>query len=89
MKACSRSEASPSVDLLLLVLSSVSAELNEDLLGVLEVLPGSLGAHIDAAVGVAGPAVLARVEEVVGVAIVRVLQAIPALAVQEVLRLQS
>lgn len=84
-----QSETSPSVDLSSRVLGCVSADLDKDLFGVLEILPGALGSDIDTAVGVAGPAVLAGIEEVVGVRVVRVLQTVPALAVEEVLGLEG
>ena len=64
-------------------------ELDQNLLGVFEVLPGSLGANIDTAGGIASPAVLARVEEVVRIHIGSLLTAVETLAVEPVLRLQS
>ena len=67
---------------------SIPSELGENLFGLPEVLPGSLGADIDAAVGVTRPAVLARVEEVVRVHIRHLLIPVVALAVEPVLRLQ-
>ena len=71
------------------VLCGVSSELGKDSLWGLEVLPGSLGANIDATVGVARPAVLPGVPEVIWIGIGCLLKAVVALAVEPVLGLQS
>ena len=89
MFACVFSEASPSVGGSLGVHFSVPGELGEHLFGLPEVFPGAFGAHVDAAVGVARPAVLARIEEVVRVHVRHLLVTVVALAVQPVLRLQG
>jgi len=63
-------------------------EFLEVLLGVLEVQPRSLGANIDAARRVAGPAVELLVPKVVGVSVGVVLDAVVALAVEPVSTLE-
>ena len=63
------------------VLSSITSEFNENLLGGLKVLPGALGSDIDSAVGIAGPAVLASIEEIVGVHVGSLLMSVVALAI--------
>ena len=82
------SEASPSIGLCFGVDSCISLELDKNLFGLPEILPGSLGADIDTTVGISGPAVLARIEEVVGVSIGHQLIPVETLAVKPVLRLQ-
>ena len=72
----------------MLVLVSVAGKLGQYSLGGLEVLPGALGTDVDAAVGVAGPAVVPRIEVVVRIHIRCLLVSIVATAVQPVLRLQ-
>ena len=71
------------------ILSCVTAELNQDLLGCLEVLPGALRSDINSAVGVTGPAILAGIEEIIGVHVGCLLVAVVALSVEPVLRLQG
>ena len=83
------SESTPTIGLKVNVLSSVSCELGKDSLGGLEVFPRSLGSDIDSTVGVARPAVLSSVPEVIWVGIGCLLKAIIALAVEPVLGLQS
>ena len=83
------SEAFPAVGLDVLVLCGVAGELGEHGLGALEVLPGAFGPHVEAAEGVRGPAVEARVEEVVRVRVVYLLDPVQTLPVQPVLRLQA
>ncbi len=73
----------------MLVLGRVSLELEEVLFGVLEVFPWTLGSNVDSAQRIAGPAVLAGVEEIVGVRIADLLRTVEALAIEPVLRLQS
>ena len=82
------SEASPSIGLCLGVDSCISLELDKNLFGLPEILPGSLGADVDTTVGISGPAVLARIEEVIGVSIGHLLIPVETLAVKPVLRLQ-
>ena len=83
------SETSPSIGLSLRVNCGISGELGEHLFGLLEVFPGALGADVDTACGVAGPAIVHRVEVVVGVHVRNLLITVVALAVQPVLRLKS
>ena len=64
-------------------------ELEEYLLGFLEVLPWALRSDIDPAVGVAGPAVLARIEKVIWVHVSDLLASVLSLAVEPVLGLQD
>ena len=69
--------------------SSVSSKLSEHLFGLLEVLPRSLGADIDAALGVAGPAIVHRIEVIVGVHVRNLLNTVVALAIEPVLWLNG
>ena len=71
------------------VLSSVASELYKNLLGCLEVFPWALGSNIYTAVGIAGPAVLSGIEEIVRVHVGSLLMPIVALTVEPVLRLQG
>ena len=83
------SETSPSIGLFMNILCRVALELYEHLLWSLEVFPGPLGSDIDPAVGIASPAVLAGVEEVVGVCVGQLLHTVVPTTVQPVLRLQG
>ncbi len=71
------------------VLSGVALELNKNLFGGFKVFPWALGSDIHPAVGITSPAILARVEEIVGVSVCRLLMSVVALAVEPVLRLQG
>eukprot|EP00353_Schmidingerella_taraikaensis_P009113 CAMPEP_0185568390 /NCGR_PEP_ID=MMETSP0434-20130131/1369_1 /TAXON_ID=626734 ORGANISM="Favella taraikaensis, Strain Fe Narragansett Bay" /NCGR_SAMPLE_ID=MMETSP0434 /ASSEMBLY_ACC=CAM_ASM_000379 /LENGTH=139 /DNA_ID=CAMNT_0028182901 /DNA_START=83 /DNA_END=502 /DNA_ORIENTATION=+ len=82
------SEALVAVLLLVGALGSVSIQLGQVLLRVLEVEPGALGSDFEAAVGVRSPAVVALVEEVVRVSVVDSLHAVVARAVEPALALE-
>ena len=71
------------------VFGRISLQLEKRLGGVFEVEPGSLGAHVDAAVGIWSPALLVAVPEVVGVLVVRVLVGVEARAVEVDLGLEG
>ena len=73
----------------MLILSSFSAELENDLFRMLEILPGSLRANVDTAERVAGPAVLVRIEEVVRVHVSSLLQTVVAFTIEPVLGLET
>ena len=83
------SEAFPAVGLEVLVLCGVAGELGQHCLGALEVLPGALGTHVQAAEGVRGPAVEPRVEEVVRVRVAYLLVPVQTLPIQHSLRLHA
>ena len=83
------SEPSPAIGLCVHVLVGVAGKLGKHRLWRLEVLPGPLGTDIDSAVGVAGPAVVPRIEVVVRIHIRCHLMSIVATTVQPVLRLQG
>ncbi len=68
---------------------SISSELSKNLFGLLEILPGAFGTDIDSAIGIAGPAILACIEEIVGVHVCYLLVTILSLAVEPVLGLQG
>ena len=68
---------------------SISCELSKNLFGLLEILPGAFGTDIDSAIGIARPAILACIEEIVGVHVCYLLVTILSLAVEPVLRLHS
>ena len=70
------------------IVGRVAGELDEYLLGCLEILPRALGSDVDAAVGVARPAVVPRIEKVVWVHVCRLLMPIVTTTVQPVLRLE-
>ena len=73
----------------MLVLGSVTMELNKYLLGVFEVFPWTLRSDVHAAQGISGPAVQASIEEVVRVAVVDLLNTVKSLSVKPILRLQG
>jgi hypothetical protein len=71
------------------VLRCITAELNENIFGVLKVFPGAFRANIDSTVRVASPAVVISIEEVVRVHVGSILLAIETFTIEPILRLKS